>query len=231
VLPVCGEPGVENNLILTFDNRAVTPVGHDPAHLCGGIHFCTVEPDTHILAVRINGTPVGPCDTIDASTGTLEVDFLATDTPAAPGDPAHLGSYTLQSRWGLNQSRNLLSQPSAAVAVISGGPTGWAAGQASGNYGTAVSQGAVAPDWGGGTFRLTMDVEEAFPEPCCYQLHVEAHKRTLVGGKSGLAFVCQHDYWNRTQLSLGVGVCPEPAGVPLLEAAGRTVRGVAGPRG
>lgn len=209
VLPVCGEEPLENGLVLTFDNRAITAIGHDAAHLCGaGIHTCTVEPDTHILGVRVNGTLVGPCDTIDATSGTLEVDFLVTDTPSVAGEPGHLGWYVLESRWGLSQSRNLLAQASASVAVISGGPTGWAAGQTSGNYGTAVSQGAVAPDWKGGTFRLTItNLTEAFPVPCCYQLHLEAGKRTVVGGGSVLAFSCHGDHRNRTQLSLGIGVC------------------------
>ena len=139
-LPVCGERPDVNNLAMSFDNRAITAVGHAAAHLCGGIHICTVEPDTHILEVRVNGTAVGPCDTVDTTTGTLEIDFLAVDTPT-PGNPGHLGSYVLESRWGLNQSRNLLSQPGAAVTVLSGAASGWAAGQTSGNYGTALSAG------------------------------------------------------------------------------------------
>jgi hypothetical protein len=220
-LPVCGEEPAVNNLAITFDNRAITAVGHDASHFCGGIHICTVEPDTHILEVRVNGTSVGPCDTVDTTTGTLEIDFLAVDTPT-PGNPGHLGSYVLESRWGLNQSRNLLSQPGAAVTVLSGVASGWAALQTSGNYGTALSQGAVAPNWTGGTFRLTMPLEEAFPEPCCYQVYLEAHKRTVVGGPSGLAFVCSDHHWNRTQLSLGIGVCAQPDDVPLLRATGAT---------
>lgn len=209
-IPVCGKEDELNRMVLTFDNRAVTPVGHDPSHFCGGIHVCTVEPDTHILEVRINGTSVGPCDTIDASTGTLEVKFLVVDTPAGPGQPGHLGSYFLQSRWGLNQSRHLLDKPSANVTAISGGPSGWRPGQKRGNYGTAVvHQGAVPPDWSGGTFVLEMDVQDAFPEPCCYQLHLGARKRTVLGRKSGLGFSCHGRHWNRTQYHLGVGVCAE----------------------
>jgi hypothetical protein len=207
-LPVCGEEPEINQLALTFDNRVITAVGHDASHLCGGIHICTVEPDTHILAVRVNGTAVGPCDTVDTTTGDLEIDFLARDIPA-PGTPGHLDSYVLESRWGLNQSRNLLSQPGASVTVLSGVASGWALGQSSGNYGTALSQGAAAPNWEGGTFRLSMPLEQAFPEPCCYQLYLVAHKRTVVGGQSGLAFVCSGNHWNHTQLSLGIGVCPQ----------------------
>ncbi len=225
VLPICGTE-TENDLVLTFDNQVVTAPGLHPAsHHCGaGIHFCTLEPDTHILGVRINGTPVGPCDTIDASHGTVEIDFMAQDTATVAGQPRHVGSYVLQSRWGLNLSRNLLSQPSASVSVLSGGPSGWAAGQSSGNYGTALTQGAAAPDWGGGTYRLTMLVQEAFPEPCCYQLYLEAGKRTIVGGGGGSgAFSCHGLHWNRTQYAIGVGVCgkndPAVPGAPGVVAA------------
>ena len=209
VIPICGIEQ-DNDLVLTFDNQVTTVPGlHDVTHNCGaGIHFCTVEPDTHILAVRINGVPVGPCDTVDASSGVVEIDFMARDTAAVAGQPRHLGSYTLQSRWGLSQSRNLLSQPSASVSVLSGGPSGWAPGQSGGNYGTALTQGASAPDWAGGTFRLTMQVQEAFPDPCCYQLYLEASKRTVVGSGGGTSgFSCTLTHWNRTQYALGVGVC------------------------
>jgi len=232
ILPVCSETAQDNELILRFDNRAITVPGlHDPTHLCGGIHICTVEPDTHILAVRINGTLVGPCDTVDSTTGTLEIDFLVQDTAAVAGDPRHLASYSLETRWGLNQSRNLLSRPGVAVAVISGGPTGWAAGQGTGNYGTALSQGAVAPDWEGGVFRLTMPVEEAFPEPCCYQLHLAASKRTLAGGMvSSGAFVCGGDFphWNRTQFAIGVGVCGNDRPAVTLSRAARQALSASG---
>lgn len=217
VLPFCGSEK-ENDLVLTFDNRIVPQPGHDPTHLCGGVHLCTVEPDTHILAVRVNGTPVGPCDTVDATSGTLEIDFEVVDVPT-PGQPAHLGSYTLYSLWGLNQSRNLL-QFATSVTVLSGGPTGWAAGQTSGNYGTAVSQGAVAPSWGGGRFRLTMPLADAFPVPCCYQLDLWAHKRTIVGGSAGLEFACNQGHSNETQYTLGVGVCGTPPVVGAVEGAG-----------
>ena len=103
VIPVCGTE-TENNLILTFDNRVVTPVGHPAAHNCGPVHICTLEPDTHISAVRINGSLVGPCDTVTDTEGTVEIDFMVTD----PG--GHLAYYSLNATYGLNQSVNL-SQP------------------------------------------------------------------------------------------------------------------------
>lgn len=208
VLPLCGSDD-ENNLVLTFDNQVVTPIGHPVAHLCGGVHQCTTEPDTHIVAVRINGIPVEACGTVETLTGVLEVDFMVQDTAALPGLARHLGFYTLYSLWGLNQNRNLLEQPGASVAVLGGGPSGWASGQTTGNYGTALAQGAVAPHWEGGTFRLTMPLNQAFPVPCCYQLELLGYKRPIAGYQSGLAFVCSDSlaFWNRTQYSLGVGIC------------------------
>ncbi|MBZ0302884.1 MAG: hypothetical protein K8J31_24275, partial [Anaerolineae bacterium] len=76
-------------------------------------------------------------------------------------------------------------------------------------YGEALGQGATAPFWGGGRYRLTVNVAEAFPEPCCYQLELRAWKRTTVGYQSGINFVCHTGYAhdNLTEYTLGVGVC------------------------
>jgi hypothetical protein len=217
VLPICGSDD-DNELVLTIDNRTTDPLTHDPAHNCGaGVHVCTPEPDCHISGVRINGVSVAPCDMVDATTGTLEIDFMVHDPDG------HLGHYTLHSSWGLNNSRNLLNRPGVSM---SPGPSGWAAGQSTGNYGTALTQGAVPPHWFGGTFTLTMPVSEAFPEPCCYQLELKAEKRTVVGGKAGILFVCNGVHRNWTEYSLGVGVCG-PVLPPIIRAervtAGRNI--------
>jgi hypothetical protein len=218
VLLVCGTQDA-NEFVLTFDNRVTNDTAtHDPTHNCGGIHLCTTEPDTHIIAVRINGVSVDPCDTADITPGgILEVDFLAHDSDA------HLAYYQLYSTWGLNQHRNLLAQPGANVTVISGGPSGWYSGQGTGNYGTALDQGAVAPHWAGGTFRLTIPMNEAFPEPCCYQLELWAFKRNIVGSQSYRRFLCYEGiYRNKTEYSLGVGVCPPPT-PPIIKATSNEV--------
>lgn len=219
VIPVCGTQD-ENEFVLTFDNRLTNDIAsHDPTHNCGGRHICTLEPDTHIMAVRVNGVPVDVCDTVDITPGgMLEVDFLAHDADA------HLAFYELYSAWGLTQSENLLSKPGANVTVIAGGPSGWNPGQTTGNYGTAVDQGAAAPHWSGGSFRLTIPMSEAFPEPCCYQLELWAYKRTIVGSRSGRRFSCDTGFrrvinGNKTEYSLGVGVCPQPAPEPPIIAA------------
>lgn len=186
VIPLCGTDE-ENRFTLTFDNRVITSVGHPPSHNCGAVHVCTVEPDTHILDVRVDGNSVGPCDTVEAK-GTLEIDFQVNDPDG------HLAVYSLIATYGLNLSVNLL--PLGALAVLSAGahegPT----------YGEALGQGASAPHWYGGTYRLTItNAATAFPEPCCYQLELRAWKRTIVDCWGG------YGHENITEYSLGVGVC------------------------
>ncbi len=153
----------DNRFVLTFDNRTITAVGHDPSHNCGPIHQCTVEPDTHILDVRINGVSVAPCDVAQPE-GPLEIDFLVTDPDG------HLARYDLRARFGLSGVQPLLGlgtiTPLTPAAV---GPT----------YGQAISavpnQGAVAPHWYGGTYRLTVaDAKDAFKTPCCYLIELRA---------------------------------------------------------
>lgn len=190
VLPICGTEK-DNNLILTFDNQVLDPMTHDSNHNCGlGVHNCTQEPDTHIIEVRMDGVKVNPCATAEHKKGTLEIDFLAHDPDG------HLGYYSMQATYGLNLAQNLLNQPSSVITpLLPGtflGPT----------YGEALGQGATAPHWKGGKFTLTMNVLDAFPIPCCYQLELRAYKRTVVG--------CDHGYAhnNLTEFTLGVGVCP-----------------------
>ncbi len=204
VIPVCGSED-DNEFVLTFDNRVTNAAAaHDPTHNCGmGVHLCTTEPDSHISAVRVNGVQVDPCDNIAYdSDATVEIDFLARD------DDDHLGYYVLEASWGLNQTVNLLDRPAASVTpVVVGTPTGWAAGQSTGNYGTALTQGAVAPHWTGGRYTLSVPLAEAFPEPCCYQLELRAFKRVVVGYGSGCYGYVVSQNGNRTEYSLGVGVC------------------------
>ncbi len=210
IIPVCGSQ-TENEFVLTFDNRITNAVAsHDVTHNCGdGVHLCTTEPDTHITAVRVDGVLVDPCDTVELTSGAnLEIDFLAHDFDK------HLAYYNIAASWGLNQSHNLLDKPGAVVTpIIPGTPTGWAPGQAEGNYGTALTQGAIAPHWEGGSYRLSLPMSEAFPEPCCYQLELWAFKRTVVGSGSGISFNCNYGFHvgtngNKTEYSIGVGVCP-----------------------
>ena len=190
-VPVCAGEGAASFRI-QVDNRVVTPFGHPMAHNCGaGVHTCTTEPDTHILEVRINGVPVGPCDTVNAREGTLEIDFLVTDPDQ------HLGWYSLTSHYG----------NSSVVDLVAAGSLSGGGGIVGPTYAQALTQGAVRPFWAGGTYTLKVDVATAFPIPCCYLLRLEAGKRTLVGGGGPYGFSCGGDFRNASEITLGVGVC------------------------
>jgi len=181
VLPVCGSEE-ENELVLTFSNANEAPA-------------------VEILTVRIDGDIVDTCGTA-ARNGQLEVDFRVED-PAA-----FLAYYKLNALYGSGSSVNLLNRPSASLVALTG-IEGWVSGDARGSYGRALAQGAAAPNWGGGRFRLTVPVAEAFPVACCYLLDLWGYKRNVVG--------CETDYaWRgRDFFTVGVGVC-EPIVVPEL---------------
>lgn len=191
ILPLCANEE-DSEFVLHFDNQVVDPLSHDPSHNCGmGVHTCTLEPDTHFLDVRINGMTVGPCDTVDAKEGTVEIDVLVEDSDG------HLAVWSLIATYGLNLSVDLLDSANGATItpIVPGTPYGP-------TYGEALGQGAVAPAWAGGSFTVALPVEKAFPVPCCYQLELRAHKRTIVS--------CDHSYVHRnlSEYTLGVGVCP-----------------------
>jgi hypothetical protein len=169
ILPLCGTKEQENRVVITVDNRFVGP---PHPHPCDGgtVHTCTTEPDTDFIAVRINGGPVEACDVVDAAQGgTLEIDFLAHD----PDE--HLAYYTIVAIYGENQQIDLLGLASATITPLT-------AAQVGPTYGDARStQGAVAPTWAGGTYRLTItNLSEVFPVTCCYALDLRAYKRTIV---------------------------------------------------
>jgi hypothetical protein len=213
VLPLCGTDGQTPDVfVLTFDNQLNDKATHPASHNCGlGVHICTQEPDNFISSVTINGVQIGPCGNAAAATGTAEIDFLVTE------DHGCLASYTLYSTWGVNDTRNLLDPQWGGVvtAIVPGTQTGWSAVPASnpsnaGFYGVALHQGAVAPYWYGGQYRLTIPAANAFPVPCCYQLQLYAYRRTIVGYQSNVSFYCDHGYaqYNLTELNIGVGACP-----------------------
>jgi hypothetical protein len=204
VLPVC-ESEIENELVLTFDNRLDPDPAHPASHPCGAgtVHLCVTEPDTAFLSVKVNGVEVDPCGVVEHLGGTLEIDFEAHDPDG------HLASYSLQATYGSNLARDLLAQPSASLTPLAAdyvGPT----------YGQALGQGASAPTWHGGTMRLTVDLAQAFPIPCCYQLELRAWKRTVVSCDGSFA------HWNLSEYTIGVGVCPPPR--HLVDAGAEAVR-------
>jgi len=209
ILPVCSIQ-TPAGLVLRIDNRLEGAAsGHptaDPNHPCGGgtVHTCTLEPDTDFLGVRIlrrdaNGvptgemTPVGACDNVRVGPqDLLQVDFLAHDPEG------HLAYYTLQATYRENLARNLLALPSLTLTPLGGAPVP-AAVQVGPAYVQARSAnpppagGAAAPTWHGGAIRLQVLAREAFPETCCYQLELRAHKRTVVS--------CSHTLWGHINYS------------------------------
>jgi hypothetical protein len=153
------------------------------------------EPTTGISSVKVGPTEVGVCGTVDSASGPLLVKFMVEDVSG------NLGSYELRAISGDRPPVDLLAL--GTLTLLSGdafGPT----------YGQALAGGATAPVWKGGTMLLTIDnAADAFPEPCCYDLELEAWSRTVVdcGGTT---------YWSRSDFTIGVGVCqPPPAPLPL----------------
>lgn len=173
VLPLCGAED-DNEVVLTLSNAARGPA-------------------VELLAVRIDGQRVDTCGTANR-TGLLEVEFRVED-PAA-----FLAYYTLEALYGSGSRVNLLNRPSATLVALSG-IEGWTPGDPRGSYGRALGQGAAAPNWSGGRFRLTVPVSEAFPVPCCYLLDLWGYKRNVVG--------CSTQYlWRaRDFFTVGVGIC------------------------
>lgn len=214
---------------LTFDNRTKVPVSsssssssssshsHPTASLTPGsgtttVHKPYVEPDTSITAVRIirpDGTVIGvpedpddECPSVEKQSGTLQIDFLARDPVDSNNPTGHLSHYTLHATFGRSKSRNLLDKPTSSVTARGAGSpyTGHRSGDSSGTYGRALDQGATRPDWEGGQYRLEIDLEEAFPIACCYQLELRARKRTIAN--------CHHGYPHRniSEYSIGYGI-------------------------
>ena len=195
ILPLCDTKN-DNGVKIYLDNRFVSPVGPNDAYgnPCGPgtVHLCTTEPGSAIVAIRINGNPVTACTTVDAKGGgNLEIDFIAYDAEG------HLGFYSLQALYGVNQAIDLLSLPGAS---LSGGPpTGGvpsAGTQVGPDYAAAlgVMQGAMSPSWKGGVITLKINnLKQAFPETCCYQIQLYVHKRTVVN--------CDDSEWGHVNLS------------------------------
>lgn len=205
---------------MTFDNRTRTPVSshaHPTAVPPSGsgtvtVHKPYIEPDTSISSIQI--IPADPdkkpidvteegddeCPSVPMMEGTLRIEFVARD-PVGPDNPVgHLGDYILRASFGRSKRRNLLDKPSASVSSLSGGFTGHDTGQARGHYRQALVDGATRPNWEGGKYKLEMDLADAFPKPCCYELELRARKRTIANCDG------DHDHWNVSQYSIGFGV-------------------------
>jgi hypothetical protein len=165
-----------------------------------------LEPDTDFLAVKLirGGTEINiaSCGNERVQPGDiLRVDFIADD----PHN--HLAYYTLNAIYAENLAVDLLALGGTLTPL--GGASVPAAAQVGPNYGTpvygpgttALSQGAASPVWRGGAIRLEVPAEDAFPQTCCYQLELIAHKRTIVS--------CDYSLWghaNKSTYALGITV-------------------------
>lgn len=195
VLKVC-DTEADNEFVLTFDNR----VYPDPTVLdCGGVRLCTREPRARLNSITIDGSAIPECGVSDIK-GDLEIDFEASDVDG------HLASYSLSIHWGAGHVADLLTLPGATLTRLTGdgqGPT----------YSAALLQGfgAAVPTWHGGTMRLTVPASEAFPDPCCYEIRLEAWKRHVLGYAFGTCgYNCDNDvYYNEDEFTVGAGVCDD----------------------
>lgn len=195
VLNMCGTNN-PNYIVLTIDNRFVGP-GPNDAHgfNCQSVHTCTNEPDTafvpDITILRAGGgtESIVACGVHHVRwPDQVQIDFVAYDPDG------YLAEYALNTYYDDNLSRNLLGHPSTLTlspgSFWSGVP---AALQAGPTYAHAVVQGGagIRPFWRGGVLRLVMPATDdpgnplipqgAFPKTCCYQLRLDALKRTIVG--------------------------------------------------
>jgi hypothetical protein len=207
IVPFCGDNPVDNYVVITIDNRpAPGPgAGHPVDHPCGPgtVHVCTTQPDSNIFAVKINGQPVNPCGKVTATDDQpVEIDFMVHDSDDM------LAFYSLSVNWGLNQTEDLIDSNGVHIGTLTAGPaasfaSSWIgpAAQVGPDYGTALTQGAAAPNWEGGTLTLKTTVGALFPETCCYQLQLWAFKRNIVNCYYGID---SNGYYNLTEFSFTV---------------------------
>lgn len=180
VLKVCNSDD-DAFIVLRVDNRVLTSGPNDlHGNPCTAVHACTDEPDTAIVSVEIhrggNVIDIAGCASETLQEGdSMVIDFVAHDPDG------HLASYGLAVHYDVN-----LATPLIPLGTLVPGPA-WSgvpsAAQVGPNYLAALGQGAGRPTWAGGVMRLTLTgtgLKTAFPYTCCYQLRLDAHKRTIV---------------------------------------------------
>ena len=208
VIPLCDDDDERDaEVVLTFDNRLNPDPTHPTTHPSGSgtVHQPVTEPDTDIIAVRIDGQEVAEdedseCPVVerqDVEDRTLQIDFLVHDQVDSTNPTGHLSHYTLVATYGRNKKVDLLDKRTSLDPLPPGsgsppypGPT----------YGEALGQGASRPHWEGVRFRLEIPLDEAFPKNCCYQLELRGYKRTIVNCSGN------HPHRNRSEYTIGYGV-------------------------
>jgi hypothetical protein len=203
ILPICGTQNDPNPMpnywAVTIDNQLVTGGPTDVNGLAcgpGTVHVCTGQPESQIRQVQIQHqdgsfTQVGACANVCVvDTDNLVIDFVAYDPDG------YLGYYTLDVVYGDSLLINLLGLAGATLAASPApAPYAPATSQYGPDYGSALQapQNASAPWWVGGSIRLTVPANLAFPETCAYDVQLYVHKRTISG--------CDHGFWNQYNAS------------------------------
>jgi hypothetical protein len=209
ILPICDtkDPKPDNFLVLTLDNRLDPDPSHPTAnHPCGTgtVHECTREPDTHFIAVKLVQGGMPDIDLAACSIKSmrpndmLQIDFYAHDPDG------HMAYYELFATYGDSLSTGVLGIGGPGYSLVAGAPYTAtptplvipSAAQVGPDYGLALGQGAVRPYWYAGVLRLTVSAALVFKEPCCYQLVLRAHKRTLTCGDESFWV-----HWNLSEYS------------------------------
>jgi hypothetical protein len=213
VLNMCGTQN-PNYVVLTVDNRIVTGGSTDLyGNPCTSVHACTDEPATAIPYITIlqaaqngGGTiPVDACGVYQVKwPDQVQIDFVAYDPDG------YLAEYGLNTYFGINLSRNLLAL--ATTLKPYGGPWNGVpnAAQVGPTYSDARGQSAFSsPTWNGGMISLILSATDdpnnpanqgAFPITCCYQMRLDAYKRTIVN--------CNQLFTNTSETSFTIVVIP-----------------------
>jgi hypothetical protein len=191
-------------LKLHIDNRTVfsPPPVTPPVCGQGTVHICTLEPDCDFISLKIiHYDPIEGVKIVEdlsacgvtkpiTQNDEVQIDFRAHDPRG------HLEDYSLHANYRENLTVDILAllPPGSTPMVLSGGPSGP-------DYKTALSHGAISPNWYGGDFRITLPAKSVFPETCCYQLELFVKKRNIVN--------CDYSYWgyyNHCQYQITVNV-------------------------
>jgi hypothetical protein len=220
VLDLCGTND-PNYIVLRVDNRISTSGSTDVhGQPCTVVHACTQEPDTMIGKVTIlNGSQYHNVDKEVEACGIynvkwpdkVRIDFIVYDPDG------FLANYHLNTYFGVNQARDLLG-PTIPYTLSAAAPFLGSAGvppaqQQGPDYAAALAAPmtpATRPSWQGGLISIVLPATDdpanpavqqgAFPKSCCYQLRLDAWKRTIVN--------CNDTFRNTSETSFTINIVP-----------------------
>ncbi len=132
----------------------------DPSYGTLKLQIDNTPPKCKIIEVLYNDVKVNACDLIDFSTGTIKVNFEASD------NAGHLRLYSLHAHYGHN---NIVM------------PTPIAPAKAVDDYSEHIN---LSKKWDGGTYTIQYDASQydnTEMPPCAYQFRLRVDKRTQNG--------------------------------------------------